>query len=227
MPQPTGKKRFLRLRQSKSEFPLRNTVEVHEGLEIGPLEPSKTTIVDHNDNNFTVVFMKKCIDKKEFKRRLNDMLEGPQKVGKKLAKKLILDEMLADAPVKETRAEIFVEGDFVYICGSHKRVAETLFPASLELTDGVEHITKLWLMSGEPCNNVTIQEFSLGWTRNFKADSKPAAQAACDEGGQVVKFTDVISYSICADRLVVAGEFTSLEQVDEVYTQALERNQEA
>lgn len=214
-----GKKRILRFEASAID---------RKGLESAPTEgpmsavPKDFFVEDLDNGLWKIVFRTKKIDKVTLKLRVEGATRydrgSPIKRSKKQIKEEIITDMLSVATPTSTEAYFFVNEHYVYLFSQHKKVIEALFFGATCNPDPYYSVTKLWEKAGNPCDNVTIA--GEEWIRTFKFDCKTAAVEAVKEGGDVLKFSDAISYSLCFGHLVVGSEFTNIDSVDQVIDNA-------
>lgn len=219
-----GKKKVLRL--SLHPDNVATSISMESEPPMDPVLKDSYIASTDEEGTYKAIFRTRRIDKKELKARVESRMVMNKNMGIRQSKKSLKEEILlkmADtAPIQVTEATFMVEGECVYILGSHKKVAETFFSDCFPATPAFQHITKLWESCGKPCQNVTLVSEEQGFTRVFKEDSDKHAAETVSESGHVIKFSDVFSYSLVNDRLVIAGEFVDLHSIDEMYLRAEE-----
>lgn len=210
-----GKKRILRFEPTKLDL---------EGLATAPAEEEMPAVLsdffikDLDNGLWSATFRVRKIDKKALKQTIQDRADWCRDNNVRMKKKAIKEEALASmipfAPIFTSEAFFFINDQYAYIFGKHKKVLETLFSGSCYIPDPYENLTPLWQKCGMPCDSVVVTNGE--WQRSLKNDGKQVAEDSVGTGGSVTKFSDVFSYGLCLGHLVVAGEFTDIESVDQV-----------
>jgi hypothetical protein len=190
------------------------------------MAPVKSDFYVTDGDTLKIVFRGRKIDKEEFNDRVQARMEMNAAMGLRMGKKKVKEEvlllMLPSAPISKTTADVHFEDGFVYIFSSHSKAVKVV----LELgqahynTPCFPDVTKLWVSCGKPCFNVEVLHEDSGYKRTFKDDSDKLASESVEDGAVVTKFGDVFSYSLLEGRLLISGEFKTIDDIDEMYRSA-------